>query len=263
MLTPKLGKYMGRVRDFHDSRDHVLRVPHMTREAVGDVDVFTPLCSLPSYDQEDESACTGNAGVRYRRWLAQRYPRFSKPDQELSRQFLYWMERALPWNNSTALDSGANTRDICIVLTKTGVCPEIDDPYLPSTLTTEPSPAAALDASQYKVGAYHRLPDVDTIISCLIGGEGYPALLGVTLYPSFEDIAADGVMPMPLRGEQPIGGHEMVIHGYSSERRAFRLQNSWSSLWGDRGHLWMPEAFLEDQDLSQFDSWMMHLGKPW
>ncbi|MEW6278716.1 MAG: C1 family peptidase [Candidatus Eremiobacterota bacterium] len=36
-----------------------------------------------------------------------------------------------------------------------------------------------------------------------------------------------------------IGGHIMALIGYDDQRQAFRLQNSWSTGWGDEGYLWM------------------------
>jgi C1A family cysteine protease len=258
--TPNKGYFMGARRDFHDSRDHVLRMMKHKREAMGEIDVFTGL-SLPVYDQGRLGSCTANAGVLYRRWLAQKFPQYSSPDCNLSRLFLYYQERALPWNNTVNEDSGASTRDVMIVILKTGICPEIDFPYDVGRFASAPTQAAQMVATAYKDGAYHRVPDADGVISSLVSG--YPVLIGTMLYPEFENIGPDGIMPIPKVGERPIGGHEMVIHGYSSARKAFRLQNSWGLGWGDHGHLWMPEQFLDDVDLSQADFAIAHLGPPW
>jgi C1A family cysteine protease len=261
-VTEKFGYFLGGKRDHHDSRDQLLKMPRLSRESVGEVDVFAGR-SLPVYDQFNLGSCTANAGALYRRWLAQTFPKYSAPDQDLSRLFLYYMERLLPWNSSVDEDSGASTRDVCIVICKTGVCPESEMPYDVNDFRKAPTEKQLSDAAKFKAGAYHRVSDVDTAISCLVGPSPYPVLLGVSLYREFERIGSDGVMTMPLLGERPIGGHEMVIHGYSSERRAFRVQNSWSPNWGDAGHLWMPEAYLDDQNLSGPDMAIVHLGPPW
>jgi C1A family cysteine protease len=260
LVTPKLGYFLGRNRDPHDVRDHVLRMMKPVRDQVGDIDVTTGL-SLPTYDQLNLGGCTGNAGAFFRRWLCQKFLRYSANDQELSRLFLYYAERALPWNNSTAEDSGANMRDICYVLAHTGIPPEADDPYIVADFANQPSANSYTDAALYKIGAYHRVPDADTVISCLVSG--YPVLLGFTVYESFEDIGSDGLMPMPGKNEQIIGGHATVIIGYYSAQKLFLVQNSWGTSFGKNGKFLMPEAFLDNPDMSQFDSWVLHLGPAW
>lgn len=252
--------FYGRNRDPHDSRDHVLRMMRTNRLSVGELDVFTGL-SLPVYDQGQLGSCTANAGVLYRRWLAQKFPQYTVgKDQDLSRLFLYYTERAI--DGDIQDDAGSTTRTCCQAICKVGICPESDFPYDISTFTDQPAPQSYTDAVPYKGGAYHRAPDADTVISVLVSG--YPSLLGVTLYPSFESIDSTGFMPMPDAGEEnDPEGHEMVIHGYSSSRKAFRVQNSWSADWGDRGKFWMPEAYLDNLKLSQPDFAIIHLGPPW
>lgn len=250
--------YYGRKRDPHDCRDHVLRMMRPNRLSVGEVDVFTGL-SLPVYDQGELGSCTANAGVLYRRWLAQKFPQYSAKDQDLSRLFLYYQERLI--DGDVGQDDGSTTRTCCQVICKQGICPESDWPYDASTFTNPPQLVDMSDAVPYKAGAYHRAPDADTAISCLVSQ--YPVLMGVTLYESFEGIGSDGIMPMPGPGESVAGGHEMVIRGYSSSRAAFLVQNSWAASWGLNGTLWMPAAYLDNQDLSQPDFAVIHLGPVW
>lgn len=250
--------FYGRKRDPHDCRDHVLRMMRPNRLSVGEVDVFAGL-SLPVYDQGQLGSCTANAGVLYRRWLAQKYPQYSAADQDLSRLFLYYQERLIDGDVSD--DAGSTTRTCCQVICNTGIAPETDWPYDITTFANAPQAKDTSDAAPYKAGAYHRAPDADTVISCLVSQ--YPVLLGVTLYESFEGIGSNGLMPMPGSLENIVGGHEMVIRGYSSSRAAFRVQNSWSADWGDAGKLWMPEAYLDNLALSEPDMAIIHLGPPW
>jgi C1A family cysteine protease len=289
IATTKLGKGLGRKPDRPDERDFRLTIDdsRFFQSAISDrpagagsiqaplpssIDVFAGL-DLPVYDQGELGSCTADAGVLYRRFLAQRFAKYSAPDQDLSRLFLYYQERKLPWNNDVATDSGASVRDTMYVLAHVGVCPDADDPY---ALTEFASEAAndnshdLSDAAAYKIGAYHRVPDVDTARSCL--ASGYAIELGFTVYESFESIGADGVMPMPQPGEQVLGGHAVVIRGYDDvgaihesplQGGAFLCQSSWGPEWGEGGCLWMPYAFLENAAISQPDMWMAHLGRPW
>lgn len=262
--TPKLGKGLGRKKDADDSRD--LSLPRVRWIAVqaplpSRVDVFAGL-SLPVYDQGQLGSCTANAGVLYRRFLAQRFSKYSAPDEDLSRLFLYYQERKL--DGDTGEDGGAQVRDVFRVLAKTGACSAALDPYVGADFASaalNDSPADIAAAAQYKIGAYHRVADIETARSCL--ASGYAIELGFTVYESFESIGADGIMPMPQAGEQIIGGHAVVIRGYDDSDSRFLIQNSWGPDWGDAGSFWMPYAFLENARLSQFDMWMGHMGKPW
>lgn len=270
-VTPKLGKGLGRKRDVQDERDLFIRGAGLHTVHGGCyqlagapipayIDVFSGL-NLPVYDQESEGSCTANAGVLYRRFLAQKFSTYSAPDKPLSRQFLYEEERLLPWNNDPASDAGASVRDTFYVLAHTGVCSAEDDSYIASNFDVPVTNAMRSAAAAYKIGAYHRVLSVATARSVL--ASGYAIGLGFTVYPSFEEIGAAGVMPMPGRGETPLGGHAVVIRGYDDGRGAFYVQNSWGAAWGAGGCFWMSYGFIENVSLSQPDMWIGHLGKPW
>lgn len=269
MKTPKLGKGLGRKVDLPDHRDLILESRHVAPlHAAGAplptaVDVFHGL-DLPVYDQGALGSCTANSAVLYRRFLAQRFAKYSSPDTDLSRMFLYYQERKLPWNNDVNSDSGAAMRDAVYVLAHIGVCPAPDDPYRPQDFSSDALNNSEQDlraATSYRIGAYHRVTDPLTARRVL--ASGYAVLLGFQVYPSFEEIRGDGLLPMPQLSEAPIGGHAVVIRGYDDSRACFYIQNSWGPAWGDRGCFWMPYEYLERAEISQPDMWMGHLGKPW
>lgn len=266
MLTPKLGKGLGRIADAHDKRDYRINaLPHL---GVGaplpcTTDVFAGL-DLPVYDQDALGACTANSAVLYRRFLVRKFAAKETPDEDLSRLFLYYQERNLPWNNAVQSDSGASIRDACYVLAHIGVCPEQDDPYVLQNFSSgllNNNAKDLTDAHPFRIGAYHRVPDEETARSVL--ASGYGVLLGFLVYPSFEDVGPDGVLKIPRREESPLGGHAVVIRGYDDTRESFRVQNSWGPGWGDHGCFWMPYEYLDRREVSQPDMWMGHLGKPW
>lgn len=265
--TIKFGKGLGRKQDPPDSRDLLLAAQNAAplREigapVASCIDVFKGL-SLPVYDQGALGSCTANAGVLYRRFLAQRFSKYSAPDEDLSRLFLYYQERAL--DGDTAGDSGASVRDTFKVLASVGVCREQDDPYIQSEFASKSandSSAETGSAAAYKIGAYHRVLSVEAARSCL--ASGYPVALGFVVYESFEEISEAGVAPVPVPGERILGGHAVVIRGYDDERTAFFCQNSWGESWGLGGCFWLPYEYLERVNLSHPDLWMGHLGKPW
>ena len=61
----------------------------------------------------------------------------------------------------------------------------------------------------------------------------------------------EGCVVVVDRTSPVAGGHEFRIVGYSPNRRAFRIVNSWGQGWGDRGRAWILDtdlAWLLDQD---------------
>lgn len=267
--SPKLNKGLGRKHDAPDSRDFVLdREQTLNLRRTGAplpvrVDVFGGL-DLPIYDQGELGSCTANSGVLYRRFLAQKFSLYSAADRNLSRLFLYYQERKLPWNDDVNDDAGAAVRDVFYVLAHTGVCPEDDDPYVPmdfSSAVLNDNSRALTDATRFRLGAYHRVPDVLSARHVL--ASGYAIILGFAVYESFEEIGSDGRLPMPKKGEPLLGGHAVVIRGYDDRRSAFHVQNSWGPEWGEHGCFWMPYSYIEDAMMSQPDMWIGHLGKPW
>lgn len=276
LQTPKLGKFLGRKVDLPDWRDQVYRPTalfadssHPAPPLPSCADAFHGL-NLPVYDQGALGSCTANAGVLYRRFLAQRFSQYSAPDQDLSRLFLYYQERKLPWNNDINSDSGACIRDVCYTLAHVGACPASDDNYDPAQFASarNDTPEEIQQAASYKIGAYHRLLLTDDIRACI--ASGYAALLGFTVYESFEDIGPDEgyIMPLPKPGERVMGGHAVVIHAYDDQSSApggglFQIQNSWGAEWGENGNFYMPYELLQNAQLSQPDIWMCHLGEPW
>lgn len=254
----------GRTPDRPDERDLVLKMPvHFTLNIPTKADLLTGM-DIPVYDQGDEGSCTANAGVVYRRWLYQRFSKTPHLDHDLSRQFLYWEERNLPWNNTVGEDSGASMRDICVVLSKIGVCPETDYPYS-MDFRNSPTEKAVHDAASRKIGAYHRITSLNDLKLCMATGPaGYPVLIGFPVYESFERIRSDGKMPIPAANERLLGGHAVFAWGFRDDMfgGSICIQNSWGTGWGDRGHFYMPYAFYETY-MRGIDAWMMHLGPPW
>jgi C1A family cysteine protease len=56
-----------------------------------------------------------------------------------------------------------------------------------------------------------------------------PVVGGFTVYESFESepVARTGVVPMPGREEDPVGGHAVLVTGYVLSGRKFLVRNSW------------------------------------
>jgi C1A family cysteine protease len=199
--------------------------------------------SFPAvYDQGEEGSCTGNGWCGFREYW--QIVKNVTPFVPLSRQFIYYWERAMEGNIN--VDSGASISDGGMVLNKQGVCPELDDPYTPQDFAICPNQKAINDALAYRISAYYRVNDLNGVKLALT--QGLPVVIGVDVYESFQSSSAaqTGVIPMPdTNNEQLLGGHCIVICGYQDTSNGIlgigkqgfiTFRNSWSDQWGDKGY---------------------------
>jgi C1A family cysteine protease len=85
---------------------------------------------------------------------------------------------------------------------------------------------------------------------------GFPVIIGISVYESFESAAAakTGLIPMPAKDEQMLGGHCMMAFSYDDETQTFGIRNSWGEGWGDHGNCRIPYAYLGNPNLAS-DFW--------
>jgi C1A family cysteine protease len=86
-----------------------------------------------------------------------------------------------------------------------------------------------------------QLATLDDVKTALAGGN--VVSIGFVVYSSFEDIGSDGVMSMPAKGEQVLGGHAVCVVGYDDQKQSLIVRNSWGAGWADHGYFYMPYKF--------------------
>ena len=243
----------GWVRDLPDSRDQMYSTPHATlRNPPPKVDLTAEM--PPVYDQGQLGSCTANALAGAFEFDLEKQ---GLTDFEPSRLFIYYNERAIEGTVST--DSGAQIRDGVKTLSKQGVCPESDWPYDIAKFAQKPAKKLYTEAKANKVALYQRVAQTTSQLKgCL--AEGYPFVIGFTVYESFESeqVAQSGVVPMPTAGEKVLGGHAVVIVGYDESEQRFRARNSWGTGWGQQGYFTIPYGYLTDSSLSA-DFWTLRV----
>ncbi|AFM40927.1 xylellain [Desulfosporosinus acidiphilus SJ4] len=202
-------------------------------------------CS-PVVDQGELGSCTANAiasGLREFQELR------SGKLTPLSRLWLYWGERKL--EGTVDEDSGASIRDGMKILHKFGCAPENDWPYDISKFTQTPPVVSFLDALHYKISEYHRVSDLLALKAAL--ATRYPVVIGIKIYESFEseEVARNGIVPLPQQGEQYLGGHAVLAVGYKDDAQNTNsgvviCRNSWGGNWGESGYFFLPYAYFAE-----------------
>ena len=256
------------IKDALDPKDHIVAPNKSVTPVIVDLRAHVAYIK----DQGQAGSCTAHAGTElmellYRTQqsrLAARIGAEAISNLRFSPLFQYAQERIL--EGTFTSDAGADSRTIFKVLASIGCCLETEDVYEDKNILVLPTSQQLSDASQYKIGAYHRILDIDTAKTVL--QSGYTFTVGTPLYPSFEsdEAAATGMIALP--SGTSIGGHEMHVVGCDDSKDvlghigAFIVQNSWGVGWGDKGYCYIPYDYFK-HIMSEVDYWTCHFGKPW
>lgn len=207
----------------------------------------------PVVDQGELGSCTANAmaGALGYDMIVEKALTFP-----VSRLFQYYNERAI--EGTTSSDAGATISDTIKAAAQYGYLPEATWPYDVTQYAVKP-PQSAYDAAipdairDYATVAQ----DGPTIQAALAAG--HPVLIGFTVYQSFESqaVASSGIMPMPRRGEQVMGGHAVLLCGYDQAKQVYIVRNSWGAEWGQDGYFLMPFAYVHSPQLAG-DFWVVN-----
>jgi C1A family cysteine protease len=241
--------YRGWIRDVHDSRDHQFMPkagplrPLVDRMGLG-------WCRIE--DQGQLGSCTGQASTTALE-IAMGYK-----TRQLSRLFPYYTARVM--EGTVNEDAGAMIRDVVKGLMKVGTPTEPCWPYEVRKFAAKPSRAAYQWAGRVrnevaKAGiAYQSIGSLDGLLHAL--NDGCPVVFGFTVFPAFEALPADGIVPLPQPGEDSLGGHAVCAVGYSIPEQYVWVQNSWGKGFGIDGYFKMPFAYFGRTDLTG-DLWAM------
>ena len=201
------------------------------------------------YDQGELGSCTANAlcAVYEYETVDEKVNIGFKP----SRLFLYYNERKL--GKTIDEDSGALLSDGIKTMKKHRICSETDCPYVIENFTQKPSINAYKNALNHKVIKASNIHQDLTSMKLSLYNKN-PFVVGISIYSSFEteEVSKNGIVPMPKEGEDCLGGHAVVVCGYTKDH--WIMRNSWGDSWGDKGYFYIPHAYLLDYKLSS-DLW--------
>lgn len=253
------------IKDIFDSRDHVV-APNVPSDIVK-VDFRSKVPWIK--DQGQAGSCTGNAisanmETLYRMQPSELAKKVDVNTLRFSALFLYGQERMKM--GTFDQDSGSDSRTGMQILASIGCCLEPQDPYSDRNIYIAPTKDQIAEAALYKIGSYHRIPDVATAKTVLMSN--YTFSIGIPVFNQLEsdEAASTGMIAMP--SGNPIGGHELHVVGADDSMQvldqlgAFIVQNSWGATWGDKGFCYIPYAYFNKLS-DEIDMWCCHFGKPW
>jgi C1A family cysteine protease len=195
----------------------------------------------PIYDQGQIGSCVANATA-----AAFDYQRAVEglPFMTPSRLFIYANARRAE-GTDLSQDSGCCIGDAVQSVASLGVCPESGWPYVESQFSVLPPAQCYTDALKDLVLEKQAVAVAD-IPATIASGQA--VIGGLTLYESFESdaVASTGIVPMPSRTEQIIGGHGIDLVGVDTAGGFFIGRNSWGTSWGLAGYFKLPIAYAAD-----------------
>ena len=203
----------------------------------------------PVYDQGELGSCTAQAlGAAFE--FNDGITNIFTP----SRLFIYYNERLL--ESSINEDAGALLSDGIKTLEKYGVCNESSWPYDITKFKVKPTVNCYKEGLQHRAYTVHNIcSDINSMKNSL--ASGYPFVVGISIYESFlnKEVSKTGNVNMPnINTEKCLGGHAVLVVGYSNEKQQWIIRNSWGDNWGDKGYFYLPYIYLLDAKLSS-DLW--------
>jgi len=161
---------------------------------------------------------------------------------QLSRMFLYWVARYL--TGDTGIDAGTFLRAAANQLMKIGVVLEEDYPYIAENLFKSPELDLYTLASNNRIKGFYKMDAITPDNVELAIRSNHPPVFSVEVIEAFLSFAGGAVVGPP--NGVIAGRHAMIATGvrYVGSRRQFKWRNSWSDQWGDGGHCWVTEEYM-------------------
>ncbi len=252
-MTPRNIKWYGWKPQTPDFRDLVFR-PKVTK-LPSSIDLRSSRFMPPVVDQGDLGSCTANAIAGAFQYEVRKQ---SLTDITPSRLFIYYNERVL--EGTVSFDAGAEIRDGMKTINKQGVCRESEWAYDITRFADRPSGQCYTDALSNLSTSYFKLASQSSLIVKASLALSFPVVFGFAVYSSFESntVATNGIVPMPGRNDEFLGGHACVIVGYDDRTQRYIVRNSWGTDWGMAGYFTIPYNYLSNTNLAG-DFWTIRV----
>lgn len=207
----------------------------------GALPVSSILNMPPIQDQKKQGSCIGfSAGYAVMSYYINRSLNGNYSTiHTASPKFLYNLSKL-----GSDCGSGSIYPRALAVLKDKGICTWSEMPYNDVECSTQPNSIQLSSASKYKIKSWTYIMLSNTDMMKRLIYSGYPLMVGITVYDNL--FSYKGGVYNSISGKKQ-GGHAVCIIGYNESTRAFKVQNSWSSAWGESGSFWVSYDFLAQQ----------------
>lgn len=106
-----------------------------------------------------------------------------------------------------------------------------------------PTAAQTSEALNYKIGGYSKIYFTDRAAIKSMIEQKHPVIVTILADNSF--IAAKTGFIWKSNSGSGMLPHCIVICGYDDSKNAYKIMNSWGTVWGDAGYSWIDYNFFE------------------
>lgn len=213
-----------------------------TRDLLGGLPEFIDLSSnvpVPG-DQGSQSSCVGWAagyglGSYIYSKVATKEDIIDSSPLRASPAFVYNSIKFV-LNPGPKCGTGSTLSDALERMRTIGMVPYSDFPYDPASCE-EPAQSLRQIAKSFRIKSYRKLERISTVDIKSMIATGYPVLVGMDVdMRALIKYKGGGIYRST--GDEG-SGHAMLVVGYSDEKMAFKVMNSFGSDWGEGGFLWV------------------------
>jgi hypothetical protein len=160
------------------------------------------------------------------------------PSNQMSPKYLFY---AIPDNLKGAGCDGTDFTYALDVLQQKGIATMATVPFsnLGNCNSSLLQPGWNTEATQHKIKYYRKIDFTLTSVKQQLANK-YPVIIGIDVRTGFNNFRGSQVM-MSNSGTF-LGRHALAVVGYDDSKGpngAFRIANSWGTLWGDGGFVWV------------------------
>jgi C1A family cysteine protease len=221
------GASLGLIIPFHDS------VKYSWKDTLPDsLQLDMP---IPG-DQMNQGSCAAWATV-YAAGSYSAHVRDEKPYADTTK-----LSPKYTYNQITKGNCGCTSIHENLYLLETqGACSLPDMPYNPNECLLQPDSLQQKKAAPYRIKGWLTVDatNITLIKEQLV--KKMPVIFATNVDKGFSHLQAPYLWKERIGDGSP---HAMVVCGYDDKRKAFRIINSWSTRWADKGFAWVDYAFF-------------------
>jgi hypothetical protein len=143
---------------------------------------------------------------------------------------------------NNGVDGGSYFSDALNILSQQGAVKWVDMPYNELDFLTQPNSSLKNMAKNYRIDFWRRVNIYDQKEVKAQINAGFPVIIGAMVDKDFQDkgrISAGQDYVWSNTGNNPKGGHAMLVVGFDDSKGAFKVLNSWGKDWGRDGYCWI------------------------
>jgi hypothetical protein len=177
---------------------------------------------------------------------------------DLSRMMSAYNGHALLGKPFLTSDQGSTLRAALRAANKIGICKEETYPYTAENFNAQPPATAYVEAADYRLGAYYRIPKSEAVFGIRYAlAMGFPVLVATLVGQQLFTLQPGEIYTGVGWGNTPAGGHAYIIDGYDATspdgKLIFDIRNSWGVEWCDSGYGLMDSSVI---NMDLMDAWV-------